>query len=131
MRGFAPPVCALLLLACGGPRQAGDRCEKTEDCVAGLVCMAEACVDGAKVTKDRAKRIESLVQRHMHENQGECPSGIDEFRSSASIADAWGKDFQIVCPGQNFVVDVISAGPDGKHKTADDIANVDPPADGE
>ncbi len=122
-------MALLLLVGCGAPRQAGDRCEKNEDCAAGLVCMGEACVDGVKVSRDRATRIATLVQRYMHENQGDCPSGIDEFRSGASIADAWGKDFQIKCPGENFIVDVISAGPDGKHQTADDVANVDGPVE--
>ena len=123
-----PLSLGLLLFACG-PRQAGDRCEKNEDCAAGLVCMGDSCVDGVKVSRDRAKRIANLVQRHMHENKGDCPVGIDEFRSSASISDAWGKEFQIRCPGQNFIVDVISAGPDGKHNTPDDVANVDAPAE--
>jgi hypothetical protein len=119
-------VLALAFVAACAPRQAGDRCEKTEDCAAGLVCMGDACVDGVKVTKDRAKRIATLVQRHMHENQGDCPSGIDEFRSGADISDAWGREFRIVCPGNVFIVDVISDGPDGKDNTDDDIANVTP-----
>jgi hypothetical protein len=120
-------VSALALLACG-PRQAGDRCATNDECAPGLVCMGEACVDGVKVSKDRATRIATLVQRYMHENKGDCPTGIDEFRSTGSISDAWGKDFQIRCPGRNFVVDVVSAGPDGKHETDDDVANVEAPA---
>lgn len=123
---FSISSFVLCLVAACGPRQAGDRCEKTEDCAAGLVCMGEACLDGVKVTKDRAKRIATLVQRYMHENQGDCPSGIDEFRSGADISDAWGQEFRIVCPGDVFIVDVISKGPDGQDNTDDDIANVTP-----
>lgn len=125
MARVALSLLILALAACGGPRQAGDRCSKNEDCVAGLVCMGDACVDGTKVSKDRAKRIATLVQRYMHEHEGDCPVGMDEFRSTGSISDAWEKEFDIRCPGERFIVDVVSAGPDGNFNTPDDVFNVE------
>jgi general secretion pathway protein G len=39
--------------------------------------------------------------------------------------DAWGRDFQYVCPGKHNAdsYDVVSAGPDGQFGTDDDIGN--------
>ena len=46
-------------------------------------------------------------------------------RDADDIRDPWGNDLLYQCPGQHHPdgYDLSSAGPDGKHGTADDIAN--------
>jgi hypothetical protein len=56
-----------------------------------------------------------------------CPASVDDLREYASsfdMTDSWGKRFKMLCgadaPSGKGVV-IISAGPDGKFDTADDI----------
>lgn len=54
---------------------------------------------------------------------GACPTPaklVADKRLSGSVADPWGHDYVIACDGAEVVV--RSLGPDGKDKTADDLA---------
>lgn len=61
-----------------------------------------------------------------------CPSGLDEdlwagpyTRGGIVPTDGWKQDFRYVYPSENGIeFDLISAGPDGKFGTADDVSNI-------
>jgi hypothetical protein len=110
---------------CDVKRSAGEKCETTANCETGLVCAAQLCADGAHITKKRAERIQELVQTYMHDHKGKCPSSISAVTPGSPIVDAWDQPFTMACPGERFVVDVVSLGPDGHAGTEDDVWNVD------
>lgn len=65
--------------------------------------------------------------RAQHPDQ-ECPESLDDLKKvikkGQEINDPWGSAYQIECPStHDRDIDVISAGPDKKHGTDDDIAN--------
>ncbi len=76
-------------------------------------------------TRTDAQAIRGAVVQYLAENPGEdCPTVedlveegyLDKGRRST---DAWDRDFQVECEGDNVVV--VSAGPDGQFGTEDDI----------
>jgi general secretion pathway protein G len=90
--------------------------------VAVLPRLEKARVDS---TRTDAQAIRSAVTLYLGENPGgDCPSVDDLVEggyldSSKRTTDAWDNDFIVECEGDN--VTVISAGPDGKRGTEDDI----------
>lgn len=62
-------------------------------------------------------------------SNAECPSSVDDLIKAAgkkgqSAVDPWGTPYEIQCPSQHDMeIDVISAGPDKKLGTDDDIGN--------
>ena len=59
----------------------------------------------------------------------DCPSSVEELSKAAGKKgqdpnDPWGTPYEIRCPSEHDLdVDVISAGPDKKTGTDDDIGN--------
>ena len=74
------------------------------------------------VAKQRAERIQGLVQTYMHEHAGECPGSVDALRDGKGLLDPWDHPYRLQCPGTSAAVDVISNGPDGLPDTPDDVA---------
>ena len=68
------------MLACDSRKPAGQPCKQNQDCADGLVCVSELCAEATGVAKQRAERIQGLVQTYMHEHAGECPGSVDELR---------------------------------------------------
>lgn len=76
-------------------------------------------------TRTDAQSIRSAVVMYLSENpSGSCPSTQDLAEggfldANKRLADAWDRDFQIECEGDN--VSVASSGADGQFGTEDDI----------
>jgi hypothetical protein len=115
----------MITLGCG-PKSAGQSCNESKECAKGLVCVANLCADAVKVTRQRATRVQGLVEAHqMREQGGDCPETSKGVPEAASILDPWGNPFDLKCPGKNALVAVVSRGPDGEPDTGDEISTDD------
>ncbi len=73
------------------------------------------------------KDLESALVHFQTENTDSCPGSIDDLVSQKMLAkpplDRWGHRLRFVCPGVHSPdgADIVSAGPDGRFGTGDDI----------
>lgn len=78
-------------------------------------------------TRTDLRTMHQAVQLYMSQNQGRCPSTVNDLVQDGQISsatrtkDAWDHDFMIRCEQSTEPV-IISAGPDGQENTADDIS---------
>lgn len=79
-----------------------------------------------KETVNTMKTIENAIVQWQTESAEACPPGlislVERKILSKSPKDAWGNYFLFKCPGAHGgEIDLVSAGPDGKFNTADDV----------
>lgn len=102
--------------------------------VLAIVGLIAGSVAAFAVPKFKAASIDTTRQAEMQaqpiadkwhaEHPDECPTveklkSLRELSPSFNSNDAWGKPFKFDCSGEDVVM--ISAGPDGKEGTEDDI----------
>lgn len=78
-----------------------------------------------KVAGNEVREIQRLCEQYMLQKQEQCPSSMEDLKAAGVTArvkrDPWGSEYIIKCPGTHGRVDVISAGPDRKLASNDDI----------
>jgi hypothetical protein len=84
-----------------------------------------------KVAKVNAATIMNAAQQIIMDSNGICPTGIAELVAKKALKDLpkdpWGHDFSLRCPGKkpDDGAEALSAGPDGKFDTADDVSSAE------
>lgn len=89
--------------------------------------VADAYQDAQKKTAEvEVINLHQLCELYMLRKPDTCPTSVADLVASGELAaerkDPWGSDYEIVCePGGRIAV--VSAGPDRKPKTDDDIVH--------
>jgi len=75
------------------------------------------------------RELESALVHYELEHEDRCPTSLDALFEERILArpprDQWGRRFWFRCPSrhQDYGADVVSAGPDGRFETADDLTS--------
>jgi hypothetical protein len=73
------------------------------------------------------QNVTLAIDHYRRDNGQACPPDLQTLVSRNYMikvpVDPWGNPFSLICPADHypFIADLISAGPDGKRDTADDI----------
>jgi len=75
---------------------------------------------GRQATVRQIDEVNKQINEFVMENEGNLPDEIDGNRLAVQRQDAWGQELQYQPNKSGFVI--LSAGPDGKFQTRDDVS---------
>ncbi len=87
--------------------------------IVGSIVARERRASGDRITRVALDFVRPGVERYLLENEGKCPSRLDEVRKylprSELPLDGWGRALRLVCPSEREGVAFVlmSDGPDG------------------